>query len=327
MAVDAFFKAPPPPSITFNNTPSISLPFHPVIILLFSGGREQQEQKMEIINGLNVFLLLALSSLFFPANTVCVPRNSAPFGSPVDSLIAPQASPSQSSSPQPSVSTSPSPPAQSPTDSEDSALNSQESYSGALSPSDMEFPFDSYSSSEKSEKSEASEASSPQSPSSTPPTSASSSDDSTVPTDLEEICDVTSDPQLCTKSISSHIDESEVNPTSALKTEIEESIKEVRKAVTKLKSLRKSASKVEISCYDTCLETFDMAIYDLQSGLESIETKDTGTMESVLAAVMSDLTTCDDTFIEMGVDSPLDNLSSKMSKYASNCLAISKLLL
>lgn len=290
MAVDAFFKAPPPPSITFNNTPSISLPFHPVIIFLFSGGREQQEQKMELINGLNVFLLLALSSLFFPANTVCVPRNSAPFGSLVDSFVAPQASPSQSSSPQPSISISPSPPAQSPTDSEDSALNSQESDSDALSPSDMEFPFDSYSSSEKSEASEASEASSPQSPSSTPPTSASSSSDSTVPTDLEEICDVTSDPQLCTKSISSHIDESEVNPTSAL-------------------------------------ETFDMAIFDLQSGLESIDTKDTGTMESVLAAVMSDLTTCDDTFIEMGVDSPLDNLSSKMSKYASNCLAISKLLL
>lgn len=140
---------------------------------------------------------------------------------------------------------------------------------------------------------------------------------------------MTSNPQLCRTSIASHINGPTVDPTTALKTEIEQSIKEVSKAIATLNTLRKdsAASNAEIACYDTCLENFDMAIEDLKAGLESIDVHDNGRMESVLTAVLTDLMTCDDTFAEMGVDSPLDSLSAKMSKYASNCLAISKLLL
>lgn len=160
-------------------------------------------------------------------------------------------------------------------------------------------------------------------------TSLVSSVASTVKTELVEICDVTSNPQLCKSSISSHMEGSTIDPKSALKTEIEESIKEVQKAIATLNSLTKdsAASHAEVECYDTCLENFDMAVEDLKAGLESIDAGDTGRMESVLTAVLTDLMTCDDTFAEMGVDSPLDNLSTKMNKFASNCLAISKLLL
>lgn len=146
---------------------------------------------------------------------------------------------------------------------------------------------------------------------------------------MVQICDVTSNPKLCESSISSSIHESTVNPVSALKTEIQLSIKEVENAIAVLKKLYKESgsTKAEDACYDTCLENFDMAIDDLRTATEAIDVNDVGRMQSALTAVLTDLVTCDDTFVEMGVDSPLDYLSIKMSKYASNCLAISKLLL
>ncbi|XP_022983975.1 uncharacterized protein LOC111482436 [Cucurbita maxima] len=159
--------------------------------------------------------------------------------------------------------------------------------------------------------------------------SSSKSGSSREPIELVQICDVTSNPKLCQSSISSSIHESTVNPVSALKTEIEQSIKEVENAIAVLKKLDKESgsTKAEDSCYDTCLENFDMAIEDLRTATEAIDVNDVGRMESALTAVLTDLVTCDDTFVEMGVDSPLDHLSIKMNKYASNCLAISKLLL
>ncbi|KAG7018024.1 hypothetical protein SDJN02_19890, partial [Cucurbita argyrosperma subsp. argyrosperma] len=159
--------------------------------------------------------------------------------------------------------------------------------------------------------------------------SKSASSSSTEPTELVQICDVTSNPKLCESSISSSIHGSTVNPVSALKTEIQLSIKEVEDAIAVLKKLDKESglTNAEDSCYDTCLENFDMAIDDLRTATEAIDVNDVGRMESALTAVLTDLVTCDDTFLEMGVDSPLDDLSIKMNKYASNCLAISKLLL
>ncbi|KAA0044419.1 pectinesterase inhibitor 1 [Cucumis melo var. makuwa] len=265
---------------------------------------------MELINNNinNVFLLLAFSSVFFSAIAICVPLNinitdveSTAIPPLLEQTVSPQVAPDQSP---PAVTTVSQPPeATSPqtSTSDQSSSNeiSDEENSGLLGLDYLHSD------------------------------GLISTAASTVKTNLVEICDVTSNPQLCKTSISSHIEGTKVDPASALKTEIEESIKEVTKAIATLNSLRKdsSASETEIACYDTCLENFDMAIEDLKAGVESIDARDAGRMESVLTAVLTDLTTCDDTFAEMGVDSPLDNLSTKMSKYASNCLAISKLLL
>ena len=280
---------------------------------------------MELINNSihNVFLLLAFSSVFSFAVAVCVPRNTSDIGSTAipplfEQTVSPQAAPQVAPQSPPAVTVSEEPEAASPETSPSQSSSASESEEAA------------------SESEEAA--------------SETEEDDlgllgggldqlhsadlissvtSSVTTSLVDICDVTSNPQLCKTSISSHIEGTKVDPASALKTEIDESIKEVAKAIATLNSLRKdsAASETEIACYDTCLENFEMAIDDLKAGVESINARDAGRMESVLTAVMTDLTTCDDTFAEMGVDSPLDSLSTKMSKYASNCLAISKLLL
>ncbi|XP_022155317.1 uncharacterized protein LOC111022449 [Momordica charantia] len=153
----------------------------------------------------------------------------------------------------------------------------------------------------------------------------------TDPIDLSKICSNTDNPQLCTKSISTHLKPgtNQIDPVSALKTEIGESIIKVQNAMERARELRKdpSTSKLANVCLATCLDTYNLAIFDLKKVLESIEHHDAGTMESYLSAVLSNIGTCDDSFAEMGLVSPLDNLAIELNKFASNCLAISKMLL
>ncbi|XP_038903716.1 21 kDa protein-like [Benincasa hispida] len=286
---------------------------------------------MELIN--NVFLLLAFSSLFSSAIAICVPRNALGFVSTsipptIEPQIAPQTTesvtaslPQSPSAQTPQVEVTVSPPQSPPTQAPPATVT--------VSPPQSPSPSTNSAPAEEEQESASEEDSGLPEFQKLPSDNLVSSVASSTTTDLVEICDVTSNPQLCKTSISSQIHGMTVDPTSALKTEIQQSMKEVTKAIATLKELRKdpSASNVEIACYDTCLENFDIAIEDLKAGLESIDVHDVGRMESVLTAVLTDLMTCDDTFAEMGVDSPLDSLSTRMSKYASNCLAISKLLL
>ncbi|KAK1318752.1 hypothetical protein QJS10_CPB04g00992 [Acorus calamus] len=76
-----------------------------------------------------------------------------------------------------------------------------------------------------------------------------------------------------------------------------------------------------------CTESYDDALDNLKSATKAIADRDAGTLDSMLSAAMTDFGTCEDSFMETpGIVSPMAKYDDTLTKLASNCLVIAKLV-
>lgn len=97
---------------------------------------------------------------------------------------------------------------------------------------------------------------------------------------------------------------------------------------TALSAAEKMAAKPGIppnlaSMYKDCKDSYDDALYNFQNAMDA-GSGDLGTTNTMLSAVITDIGDCEDAF--QGQTCPLASYSEKVTKMASNCLAIASLI-
>ncbi|KAF3436551.1 hypothetical protein FNV43_RR23643 [Rhamnella rubrinervis] len=146
---------------------------------------------------------------------------------------------------------------------------------------------------------------------------------------VKKICGVTENPALCSESIVPHMD-GQVDPVSALKTEIQAALNLTVKATEQIKSLAQQESQSHMlkECLQVCIENYEVAQEDLKQAMVALDSHDMGLLRSVLSSVITDIGTCDDTFAEApAIELPLkDELVKTLHELADNCMDISSLL-
>lgn len=147
---------------------------------------------------------------------------------------------------------------------------------------------------------------------------------------IKKVCDATDHPSECMASIAPfHSGESD--PISILKMEMQALREGFKKATVKATQLNEdpAISNQVKECLDTCLETYDTGLFDLDDALEAIAAHDTPKLRAVLSVTISDIQTCEEAFIEKDneEESPMKALDEELKKLATNNLAIATSLL
>ncbi|KAJ9187883.1 hypothetical protein P3X46_003297 [Hevea brasiliensis] len=147
---------------------------------------------------------------------------------------------------------------------------------------------------------------------------------------VKKICDSTDHPTECLASVIP-FHKGESDPVSVLKMEMQALREGLKKAIAKATAMNDDPSvSIDLkSCLDTCLETYDSALYDLDDAFESIAAHDMARLKTVLSASVTDIGTCEEAFSEEGngEDSPMKDFDDELTKIASNNLAIATALL
>ncbi|CAN8269944.1 unnamed protein product [Cochlearia groenlandica] len=135
--------------------------------------------------------------------------------------------------------------------------------------------------------------------------------------EIKTICSKTNNPSLCESSVTplltAHL---KPDVSSVLVLAIQASIDATKAAM---------AIVVEVSA-DECQELYDDAVTNLEDAINAVKSRDIPTVNTNISAAMTDYGTCDDGFEESGEPNPLGDVSDKLTKMVSNCLAISTLI-
>ena len=83
------------------------------------------------------------------------------------------------------------------------------------------------------------------------------------------------------------------------------------------------ASAGAVAALGDCKESYNDALDNLQSAMDALESKDIGTVNSMVSAVVTNSESCEDAFEG---DSLLSDYDDKLRKMASNVLAIASLI-
>lgn len=78
--------------------------------------------------------------------------------------------------------------------------------------------------------------------------------------------------------------------------------------------------------FQVCYEVYDDALSNLVTSMKNLKAKSRADLNINLSAALSDFVTCDDSFAEAGVTSPLARVNRRLNQLASNCLALASLL-
>ncbi|KAJ7973069.1 pectinesterase inhibitor-like [Quillaja saponaria] len=148
---------------------------------------------------------------------------------------------------------------------------------------------------------------------------------------LLKICGVTDDPALCANSILPTIKAGPVDPVNVLETEIEACTNETTKVVAYIDTIvndPKYSSPMARDALDACKETYSDIRDSLKDAKKAVDGHDVGTLSTMLSAVITDIGTCDDGFVEMEIPSPFElfDVRTKLDKLAGICLSMAKLV-
>ncbi|KAK3015633.1 hypothetical protein RJ639_005507 [Escallonia herrerae] len=141
---------------------------------------------------------------------------------------------------------------------------------------------------------------------------------------IREICDKTDHPGLCLSTIAPYL-KGKADMMSVLDVAIKASIEVTRLALfmaKKVASLPGTPPDVA-SILKDCKGSYDDALYNFQNAMDALPARDTGTMSTMLSAVITDIGDCDDEF--SGQNNPLANyadrqwLLSRVSSRKSSC--------
>ncbi|XP_058077452.1 pectinesterase inhibitor-like [Magnolia sinica] len=147
---------------------------------------------------------------------------------------------------------------------------------------------------------------------------------------IREICEHTKNPDVCISSISPYLPNiGDVDATTILGLQIKACTNYTNVAISAVEQMVKDPKTppLMMGCLKVCRESYGNALNDLQSAVKAIEAHDSGTLNSMLSAVLTDIGTCEDAFTERpGLKSPMASQDNMLSKLASNCLAIAALI-
>ncbi|KAJ6723328.1 INVERTASE-RELATED [Salix koriyanagi] len=142
---------------------------------------------------------------------------------------------------------------------------------------------------------------------------------------LTKICGFTDHPAECIAAISPFLT-GKTDPISVLKLGMQalhQIFEEATAVATKLNKDPSSSAVVKDSL-DTCLDSFDSGMSDLEDALLAISSHDIGRLSTLLSATITYPDTCEDAFSEQpGLVSPLKEMNRKLTTMASINLAIS----
>lgn len=142
---------------------------------------------------------------------------------------------------------------------------------------------------------------------------------------VKKICESTGNPLLCFSSLGSMLPQGPFDPVALMQNEIKacnDKAKMVLAQSEKIAADPSTAPDVSESL-GYCKENYDSALMNLEEAVKGIATRDVGLMNSMLSAVISDISTCEDTFSEISTSpNPMAEMGETVSNLASNCLAI-----
>ncbi|KAL5541960.1 hypothetical protein UlMin_009670 [Ulmus minor] len=141
---------------------------------------------------------------------------------------------------------------------------------------------------------------------------------------LKKLCANTDYPSLCLSSLSQFL-KGKLNPYSALESSIKASTVQAKTAMAAATKLAKNpkTSKYAIAALKDCQDNYSDALDNLQAAMDALPSKDIGTANTMLSAVITDSETCEDSFEG---DSLMVDYNDKLRKMTSNCLAIASLI-
>nr|GME08077.1 pectinesterase inhibitor 3-like [Ipomoea batatas]GME08078.1 pectinesterase inhibitor 3-like [Ipomoea batatas] len=128
--------------------------------------------------------------------------------------------------------------------------------------------------------------------------------------ELRKICSKTEKPSLCVSTIAPRLRGGGANPRAVLDICIKASYDLAKSGAAKVKKLGVKECKGK---FNDALSNFDLAT-------KAFQKKDVGTMNSMLSAVVTDMSDCQDKL--SGSGSPLIALGDKLATMTSNCLLI-----
>ncbi|KAK4737586.1 hypothetical protein R3W88_001283 [Solanum pinnatisectum] len=139
---------------------------------------------------------------------------------------------------------------------------------------------------------------------------------------IKKICDNTDYPDLCTTTIAPFMRGGIINVQNVLQVAMKQSDAFAKLGFATFK--RASESPVTPprtkKLLKTCLDSWDTVLYNYEEALEALRIHDSGRMNSMLSAAITDISDCEDAF--EGVITPMSGYSDRMTKMTSNCLAI-----
>ncbi|KAK9288788.1 hypothetical protein L1049_017252 [Liquidambar formosana] len=144
---------------------------------------------------------------------------------------------------------------------------------------------------------------------------------------IQKICDKTDNPSLCISSISPFLKGAgaKIDVHSVIEMAIKACSHHAKLAILAASKLaRGSSDATTVSSINDCKDFYSDALDNLQSARDAIASRDIGTINIMLSAAVTDFGTCEDGFA--GESSPLAHFNEKLSKLASNCLAIASLI-
>ncbi|XP_057957294.1 vegetative cell wall protein gp1 [Malania oleifera] len=137
---------------------------------------------------------------------------------------------------------------------------------------------------------------------------------------IKKICDSTDYPEICSSTIAPFLT-GKTDALSVLETAIRAVITNARLALAASKSFPAISDSPGL---ETCNDSYNDALDNLLDSMDSLATKDIGTVNSMLSAVITDIEACIDAF--SGSNSPFGIFDEKVKKMTSNCLAIASLV-
>ncbi|KAL3726473.1 hypothetical protein ACJRO7_031380 [Eucalyptus globulus] len=133
---------------------------------------------------------------------------------------------------------------------------------------------------------------------------------------LGDLCKNTDYPALCSSMV-----KSKVNAEKATQSAINYLIVQMRQA-----KVTASTAKADKSLLEVCTEMYDDALADLTTSLQNLKSGDKPSLQTNLSAVISNLETCKDTFIDASAKLPFEKLIEHLQQMTSNSLALANAL-
>lgn len=146
---------------------------------------------------------------------------------------------------------------------------------------------------------------------------------------VSALCGHTDYPDVCASSIQPLPHPPGLaGPAALLKLQLQACREQAEKAqahIAALVSLPGTKARDASSLQD-CDDNYDDVIDNLDEAAAALESRDKGTLKTMLSALVTDFSTCDDGFAEIAKVSPLAVIDEMLTKLASNCLAIAALV-
>ncbi|XP_021730493.1 pectinesterase inhibitor 6-like [Chenopodium quinoa] len=149
--------------------------------------------------------------------------------------------------------------------------------------------------------------------------------------DVKKTCDATDNPDLCISSLKPFLmhnnnDGSKKTDTFSLLGMQVKATQQATQLALALSTKKLGQTDNDMDVLRDCREMYDNALDNLDKVIKALESKDIGTINSMLSATISDFGTCDDGVKESGGTSPLVGYGNKLTELVSNCLATVSLI-